>query len=119
MMLSGCATQRAKFSEEFSKQLQLQQELRQQQTPEMAQSDQQRTERANAELGKLIQPVPRTEITPLKMSNGLPSKPSEPRLPIMTGAAIPTGRMKLADDGTTYYEMRSVNGVLFWAKEAK
>lgn len=111
ILMSGCAAQRARFNQEFGRQM----ELRQKQAPQMAHEDQQRqTERDNAELSKLIKPVPKIEMVPLEMSNGLPKKAPEPPLPILTGMGIPTGRMRMAADGITYYEMKSVNGAIYW-----
>lgn len=40
---------------------------------------------------------------------------SPPQMP--TGLGVPTGRSQLGLDGTTYYEMRDVNGTTYWTNK--
>jgi hypothetical protein len=67
--------------------------------------------------------------TNLQMSNGFPNNQSVVKQNIQTSVTgqnsqLPsgiggfrTGRMEMGLDGTTYYEMRDVNGVIYWSNK--
>lgn len=62
--------------------------------------------------------------TPMEGANGFPSNSglgggtrTQPPPQMPSGFGAPTGRTQLGPDGTTYYEMRDLNGSFYWTNK--